>query len=131
MTFGSTNKILQLTFNSLSFCILIWFAHSSVYDLFISEPYIHYPRIGSFHDIFISGNARFIFDVPTVCSLITLVTSLAGIAASVFIYRIIFSGMRKNSKKYWITQISGIGICIVCILTKLIHFMNTAFGGVG
>jgi hypothetical protein len=125
------NKIILLILNTISFLVLLWFAYNAYYELFVFRPNIHYPRIGTLHEIFVLGTGKFSLNIPTLCNLLILCISLFSLYAVTMIYIIYIISPQRKTQKFWIMQIAGISICLLCVFIEMIDFLSNAFGGVG
>ena len=126
---GHNLSKLYIAINSVSLILFIWFFYNSFYELFIYVEKVHYPRI-------MIGQAEensyyFRFDVPTLCNLIIIIASLLSLVSSIMIFLVMLSQLKKKIRKYWIVQITGFIICLLCELVLINDFFSNAFDGVG
>lgn len=125
------NKTVTLIFNSCIFIVLGWLAYGAFYELFIFEPGIHYPRInvcGINNDC---ENSDPILNIPTICSLIILISSIISLFSSFMIFIITTFRFANKTRIFWIIQLTGISVGIICLFIETLDFLGCAFRGVG
>lgn len=122
-----TRKYIEQIANLVTLIIFGLFAYDSFYELFIFEPGVHYPRV----EIDQSYRVEFTLNTPTITSFLILLASFVGLYAFIMISITKFFGTDKSTIKYWIIHATCILICSLSLIVNWIHFLGTAFDGVG
>jgi len=127
LTLFVRKRSVELILNSIYLVVMIWFVNQAYYELFVSIPRVHYPRV-----LLSSNGVKTIsLNVPTVTAFIILFVGLLSICSSIIVYVINLIFKVKKPRHFWIIQIVSLIICFFSSLYAVYDFITTAFDGVG
>ncbi len=114
-------KALQLVCALLAAALAAWFGRGAVYELFVFEPGVHYPRVT------FSPASAFRPDTPTFSAAVILICSALAFAGAAAVVVVIISRRPgRATRRYWVLQGLAFGAAASAWLVAASDFLGHA-----
>jgi hypothetical protein len=103
--------------------------YGSVYDLFVTVPNIHIPRVEISYNVWQEPIVRFVLNTPTVTAALMLFGAAIALCGTAYTFGVLAKG--GSQPVGWALQIVGLALALIAWIVQINDVLSNAFRGVG